>query len=99
MNSLDMTDIPPPLPLKGSMADYGNLMESQESISPATSPPVPQRVSFAATGVLLNASGTWDEMGCNVLNHSFIISVSSSNYSSNYQITEMSFQLHNESYR
>ncbi|CAI5774879.1 of cytokinesis 1 isoform X1 [Podarcis lilfordi] len=43
MNSLEMADIPPPLPLKGSMADYGNLMESHESLSPATSPPVPQR--------------------------------------------------------
>ncbi|XP_039200962.1 dedicator of cytokinesis protein 1 isoform X2 [Crotalus tigris] len=43
MNNLEMMDIPPPLPLKGSMADYGNVMESHESISPATSPPVPQR--------------------------------------------------------
>ncbi|KAH0623655.1 hypothetical protein JD844_006657 [Phrynosoma platyrhinos] len=43
MTSLEMTDIPPPLPLKGSMADYGNLTETHESISPATSPPVPQR--------------------------------------------------------
>uniref|UniRef100_A0A8D2JC58 Dedicator of cytokinesis 1 n=1 Tax=Varanus komodoensis TaxID=61221 RepID=A0A8D2JC58_VARKO len=46
MNSLEMADIPPPLPLKGSMADYGNLLESHEPLSPATSPPVPQRVSF-----------------------------------------------------
>lgn len=46
MNSVEMPDIPPPLPLKGTMADYGYFMESQESISPATSPPVPQRVSF-----------------------------------------------------
>uniref|UniRef100_A0A8D2JDN8 Dedicator of cytokinesis 1 n=1 Tax=Varanus komodoensis TaxID=61221 RepID=A0A8D2JDN8_VARKO len=44
MNSLEMADIPPPLPLKGSMADYGNLLESHEPLSPATSPPVPQRV-------------------------------------------------------
>ncbi|KAM3835092.1 dedicator of cytokinesis protein 1 isoform 2-T2 [Vipera latastei] len=43
MNNLEMMDIPPPLPLKGSTADYGNVMESYESISPATSPPVPQR--------------------------------------------------------
>lgn len=43
-----MIDIPPPLPLKGGMADYGNVMESHESISIATSPPVPQRVSTVA---------------------------------------------------
>ncbi|XP_026560740.1 dedicator of cytokinesis protein 1 isoform X3 [Pseudonaja textilis] len=43
MNNLEMMDIPPPLPLKGGMAEYGNVMESHESISPATSPPVPQR--------------------------------------------------------
>ncbi|XP_034292338.1 dedicator of cytokinesis protein 1 isoform X3 [Pantherophis guttatus] len=43
MNNLEMMDIPPPLPLKGGMADYGNVMESHESISTATSPPVPQR--------------------------------------------------------
>ncbi|KAM6442879.1 dedicator of cytokinesis protein 1 isoform 1-T1 [Liasis olivaceus] len=43
MNNLEMMDIPPPLPLKGSMADYGNVTEGHESISPATSPPVPQR--------------------------------------------------------
>ncbi|XP_075072097.1 dedicator of cytokinesis protein 1 isoform X1 [Mixophyes fleayi] len=34
-------DIPPPLPLKGSMADYGNVMDSQEYIQPATPPPPP----------------------------------------------------------
>uniref|UniRef100_A0A8B9TVA9 Dedicator of cytokinesis 1 n=1 Tax=Anas platyrhynchos TaxID=8839 RepID=A0A8B9TVA9_ANAPL len=45
MSSADLTDIPPPLPLKGSMADYGNLMESQDLISPTTSPPAHQRVS------------------------------------------------------
>uniref|UniRef100_A0A670Z8N5 Dedicator of cytokinesis 1 n=1 Tax=Pseudonaja textilis TaxID=8673 RepID=A0A670Z8N5_PSETE len=44
MNNLEMMDIPPPLPLKGGMAEYGNVMESHESISPATSPPVPQRL-------------------------------------------------------
>ncbi|XP_058045004.1 dedicator of cytokinesis protein 1 isoform X3 [Ahaetulla prasina] len=43
MNNLEMMDIPPPLPLKGGLADYGNVMESHESISTATSPPVPQR--------------------------------------------------------
>ncbi|NXA03239.1 DOCK1 protein, partial [Sapayoa aenigma] len=45
MPSSDIPDVPPPLPLKGSMADYGNLMESQDLISPATSPPAHQRVS------------------------------------------------------
>ncbi|NXV29471.1 DOCK1 protein, partial [Rissa tridactyla] len=45
MSSSDISDVPPPLPLKGSMADYGNLMESQDLISPTTSPPAHQRVS------------------------------------------------------
>lgn len=45
MSSSDSPDIPPPLPLKGSMADYGNLLESQDLISPTTSPPAHQRVS------------------------------------------------------
>lgn len=45
MSSSDISDVPPPLPLKGSMADYGNLMESQDLISPMTSPPAHQRVS------------------------------------------------------
>ncbi|NWH98948.1 DOCK1 protein, partial [Tichodroma muraria] len=43
MSSSDIPDVPPPLPLKGSTADYGNLMESQDLISPATSPPAHQR--------------------------------------------------------
>uniref|UniRef100_A0A4X2MCY3 Dedicator of cytokinesis 1 n=1 Tax=Vombatus ursinus TaxID=29139 RepID=A0A4X2MCY3_VOMUR len=41
MPSLEMTDVPPPLPLKGSMADYGNLMENQDAMSPTTPPPPP----------------------------------------------------------
>ncbi|NWY92468.1 DOCK1 protein, partial [Loxia curvirostra] len=45
MSSSDIPDVPPPLPLKGSTADYGNLMESQDLISPTTSPPAQQRVS------------------------------------------------------
>ncbi|NXF09566.1 DOCK1 protein, partial [Smithornis capensis] len=45
MSSSDIPDVPPPLPLKGSMADYGNLMESPDLISPTTSPPAHQRVS------------------------------------------------------
>nr|XP_031361171.1 dedicator of cytokinesis protein 1 [Lonchura striata domestica] len=43
MSSSDISDVPPPLPLKGSTADYGNLMESQDLISPTTSPPAHQR--------------------------------------------------------
>ncbi|NXN80160.1 DOCK1 protein, partial [Bombycilla garrulus] len=43
MSSSDIPDVPPPLPLKGSTADYGNLTESQELISPTTSPPAHQR--------------------------------------------------------
>ncbi|NXK97957.1 DOCK1 protein, partial [Formicarius rufipectus] len=42
MSSSDLPDIPPPLPLKGSTADYGNLLESQDLGSP-TSPPAHQR--------------------------------------------------------
>ncbi|NWW76780.1 DOCK1 protein, partial [Climacteris rufus] len=45
MSSSDIPDVPPPLPLKGITADYGNLMESQDLISPTTSPPAHQRVS------------------------------------------------------
>ncbi|NXD57263.1 DOCK1 protein, partial [Corvus moneduloides] len=45
MSGSDIPDVPPPLPLKGSTADYGNLMESQDLISPTTSPPAHQRVS------------------------------------------------------
>ncbi|NXS79031.1 DOCK1 protein, partial [Erpornis zantholeuca] len=43
MSSSDIPDVPPPLPLKGSTADYGNLMESQDLISPTTSPPAHQQ--------------------------------------------------------
>uniref|UniRef100_A0A8C4YF34 Dedicator of cytokinesis 1 n=1 Tax=Gopherus evgoodei TaxID=1825980 RepID=A0A8C4YF34_9SAUR len=43
ISSLEMADIPPPLPLKGNMADYGNLMENQELISPTTPPAAHQR--------------------------------------------------------
>ncbi|NXD34514.1 DOCK1 protein, partial [Copsychus sechellarum] len=43
MSSSDIPDVPPPLPLKGSTADYGNLLESQDLLSPTTSPPAHQR--------------------------------------------------------
>nr|XP_021518109.1 dedicator of cytokinesis protein 1-like [Meriones unguiculatus] len=41
MTGMDVTDIPPPLPLKGNMADYGNLMENQDLMVSPTSPPPP----------------------------------------------------------
>ncbi|KAJ7418904.1 hypothetical protein BTVI_27230 [Pitangus sulphuratus] len=50
MSSSDIPDVPPPLPLKGSTADYGNLMESQDLISPTTSPPAHQRQEVMMTG-------------------------------------------------
>nr|XP_033796805.1 dedicator of cytokinesis protein 1 isoform X1 [Geotrypetes seraphini] len=43
MSVTEITEIPPPLPLKGSMGDYGNLTENQELITPTTPPPPPQR--------------------------------------------------------
>lgn len=47
MTGMDMAEVPPPLPLKGSMADYGNLMDSQDLLgSPPPPPPPPHhRVS------------------------------------------------------
>lgn len=48
MMGMDVADVPPPLPLKGNMADYGNLMENQDLMVSPTSPPpppTPQRVS------------------------------------------------------
>ncbi|ELW67263.1 Dedicator of cytokinesis protein 1 [Tupaia chinensis] len=48
MTGMDVADVPPPLPLKGSMADYGNVMESQDLMGSPTPPPPPphQRLSF-----------------------------------------------------
>lgn len=37
-------ETPPPLPIKSSMGDYGNLMENPELASPTTPPPPHQRV-------------------------------------------------------
>ncbi|KAK2519517.1 hypothetical protein Q9233_011943 [Columba guinea] len=51
MSSSDIPDVPPPLPLKGSTADYGNLMESQDLISPTTSPPAHQRMRKLRLGI------------------------------------------------
>lgn len=47
MTGMDVAEVPPPLPLKGSTADYGNLMENQDFIGSPTPPPPPphQRVS------------------------------------------------------
>uniref|UniRef100_A0A673CS66 Dedicator of cytokinesis 1 n=1 Tax=Sphaeramia orbicularis TaxID=375764 RepID=A0A673CS66_9TELE len=49
MSSLElngMGETPPPLPVKGSTADYGNLFDNQDLTSPSTPPPPPphQRV-------------------------------------------------------
>lgn len=47
VTGLDMAEVPPPLPLKGSTADYGNLMETQDLVGSPVPPPPPlhQRVS------------------------------------------------------
>lgn len=52
MGCSDKGEIPPPLPVKGSTADYGNLLDNQDLTSPSTPPPPPphQRV-----GVLIRA--------------------------------------------
>uniref|UniRef100_A0A8C4M610 Dedicator of cytokinesis 1 n=1 Tax=Equus asinus asinus TaxID=83772 RepID=A0A8C4M610_EQUAS len=41
MTGMDVAEVPPPLPLKGSTADYGNLMENQDFIGSPTPPPPP----------------------------------------------------------
>uniref|UniRef100_A0A668AXF8 Dedicator of cytokinesis 1 n=1 Tax=Myripristis murdjan TaxID=586833 RepID=A0A668AXF8_9TELE len=52
MGCPDKGETPPPLPVKGSTADYGNLLDNQDLTSPTTPPPPPphQRV-----GVLIRA--------------------------------------------
>lgn len=52
MGCSDKGETPPPLPVKGSNADYGNLLDNQDLTSPSTPPPPPphQRV-----GVLIRA--------------------------------------------
>lgn len=45
VNAAEPMDIPPPLPLKSSTGDYGNVMDYQDFIPPATPPPPPHRVS------------------------------------------------------
>lgn len=41
MAGTDVAEVPPPLPLKGSTADYGNLMENQDLLGSPTPPPPP----------------------------------------------------------
>uniref|UniRef100_M4APV2 Dedicator of cytokinesis 1 n=1 Tax=Xiphophorus maculatus TaxID=8083 RepID=M4APV2_XIPMA len=41
MGCTDKGETPPPLPLKGSTGDYGNLLEYQDLTSPSTPPPPP----------------------------------------------------------
>ncbi|KAI5175063.1 Dedicator Of Cytokinesis Protein 1 [Manis pentadactyla] len=44
MPGMDVAEVPPPLPLKGSMADYGKLMENQDLMgSPVPPPPPPHQ--------------------------------------------------------
>lgn len=47
VTGVDTAEVPPPLPLKGCTADYGNLVETQDPAgSPVPPPPPPhQRVS------------------------------------------------------
>ncbi|KAK5881418.1 hypothetical protein CesoFtcFv8_022219 [Champsocephalus esox] len=41
MGCSDKGETPPPLPVKGSNADYGNLLDNQDLASPSTPPPPP----------------------------------------------------------
>ncbi|MBN3290076.1 DOCK1 protein, partial [Polypterus senegalus] len=41
LNGTSKPDVPPPLPVKGSTADYGNIMDNQDLASPTTPPPPP----------------------------------------------------------
>uniref|UniRef100_A0AAR2J1Z3 Dedicator of cytokinesis 1 n=1 Tax=Pygocentrus nattereri TaxID=42514 RepID=A0AAR2J1Z3_PYGNA len=49
----DKGEIPPPLPIKSSMGDYGNLMDSQELASPTTPPPPPPHQRAPAPPAIL----------------------------------------------
>ncbi|XP_056384853.1 dedicator of cytokinesis protein 1 [Hyla sarda] len=44
LSAADPMDIPPPLPVKSSTGDYGNVMDYQDFIPPATPPPPPHRL-------------------------------------------------------
>uniref|UniRef100_A0A8D3BLA3 Dedicator of cytokinesis 1 n=1 Tax=Scophthalmus maximus TaxID=52904 RepID=A0A8D3BLA3_SCOMX len=41
MGCSDKGETPPPLPVKGSTADYGNLLDNQDTTGPSTPPPPP----------------------------------------------------------
>ncbi|XP_019509731.1 PREDICTED: dedicator of cytokinesis protein 1 [Hipposideros armiger] len=41
VTGMDMAEVPPPLPLKGGVADYGYLMEKQDTMASAAPPPPP----------------------------------------------------------
>ncbi|KAJ8264468.1 hypothetical protein GJAV_G00149520 [Gymnothorax javanicus] len=41
MGCQEKGETPPPLPVKGSMADYGNLVDNQDLMTPTTPPPPP----------------------------------------------------------
>ncbi|KAJ0016214.1 hypothetical protein NQD34_014504 [Periophthalmus magnuspinnatus] len=43
-SGLDKTEVPPPLPVKSSTADYGNLFENPD-LSPSTPPPPPRHIT------------------------------------------------------
>ncbi|KAM4032257.1 LOW QUALITY PROTEIN: dedicator of cytokinesis protein 1 [Anomaloglossus baeobatrachus] len=43
VNAAEPMDVPPPLPVKSSTGDYGNVTEYQDFIPPATPPPPSQR--------------------------------------------------------
>ncbi|XP_075699239.1 dedicator of cytokinesis protein 1 [Rhinoderma darwinii] len=43
VNVAEPMDIPPPLPLKGGTGDYGNVMDYQDFVPPATPPTPPHR--------------------------------------------------------
>lgn len=43
-------EVPPPLPLKGNTADYGNLQDTQDACSPSTPPPPPPHHRVGVVG-------------------------------------------------
>lgn len=59
----DKGETPPPLPLKGSTGDYGNLQDNQDLTGPSTPPPPPphQRV-----GVLIRAECNFCNDACHL---------------------------------
>ncbi|XP_063290661.1 dedicator of cytokinesis protein 1 isoform X2 [Pelobates fuscus] len=43
VTAAEPVDVPPPLPVKGNMSDYGNVTDYQEFINPSSPPPPPHR--------------------------------------------------------